>query len=112
MRRDEIITGRLNLKGSHFDFRDETITLQRNIPTDKDKSLDRAIKAYSGGLVSQETALNESQIEVDAKEEMHRQQEEKKQDYSLTLERNLGKENEPGQQDENDDQEEIADDDG
>ena len=111
LRRDEIITGRLNLKGSHFDFRDETITLQRNIPTDKDKSLDRAIKAYSGGLVSQETALNESQIEVDAKEEMHRQQEEQEQDYSLTLERNqrLGQESEPDQEDGNDDQEEITD---
>ena len=83
----EIITNRLNLKGENFDFRDINITLQRNIPTDKDKSLERALNAYKGNLISQETALNESQLEVDAKEEMERLRRETEEDYNATLQR-------------------------
>lgn len=83
----EVITNRLNLKGAQFDFRDIVITLQRNIPTDKDKSLDRALTAYSGGLISQETALNESQLEVDAQEEMERQRNERDDDYQENVRR-------------------------
>ena len=83
----EVITNRLNLKGAQFDFRDIVITLQRNIPTDKDKSLNRALTAYQGGLISQQTALNESQLEVDPVEEMRRQQLEKDADYQEGLKR-------------------------
>lgn len=84
----EVITNRLNLKGAQFDFRDIVITLQRNIPTDKDKSLNRALTAFQGGLISQQTALNESQLEVDPQEEMRRQQLEKDADYQEALKRN------------------------
>lgn len=89
----EIITNRLNLKGAQFDFRDIVITLQRNIPTDKDKSLARALSAYQGGLISQSTAINESQIEVDADEEMERQRNEQDADYQESIKR--AKENPP-----------------
>lgn len=89
----EIITNRLNLKGAQFDFRDIQIQLQRNIPTDKDKSIDRAIRAYSGGLVSQETAINISSIDVDAKEEMERQQSEQDADYQEVQKRAQEQEN-------------------
>lgn len=84
----ELITGRLNLKGENFDFRDIDIKLQRNIPTDRDKSLSRAIEAYRGGLISQETAINESQIEVDAKDEMERQKTEQEEDFETMKKRN------------------------
>ena len=84
----ELITGRLNLKGENFDFRDIDIKLQRSIPTDRDKSLSRAIEAYRGGLISQETAINESQIEVDAKDEMERQKTEQEEDFKTMKKRN------------------------
>lgn len=77
----ELITGRLNLKGADFDFRDIEIVMQRNLPTDRDKSIDRAVRAYQGGLLSQESAINESQIEVDAKEEMARMKQEQAEDF-------------------------------
>lgn len=83
----EIITSRLNFKGAQFDFRDIQIQLQRNIPTDKDKSIDRAVRAYSGGLVSQETAINMSGLDVDAKEEMERQEAEQEADYQKSMKR-------------------------
>lgn len=84
----ELITGRLNLKGEKFDFRDIDIKLQRNIPTDRDKSLSRALSAYRGGLISQQTAINESQIEVNAKDEMEQQKAEQEEDYESMKKRN------------------------
>jgi len=74
----EVITNRLNLKGSArsgaavYDFRNIDIIMQRNIPTDKDKSIDRAARMKSSGLFSDETCINETHIEVDAKDEMAR----------------------------------------
>lgn len=81
----EIITGRLNLKGGAYDFRDIDIVMQRNIPTDRDKSLDRASRAYQAGVISLETAINESQIEVDPKEEMERIEAEQDAAYQKAL---------------------------
>lgn len=83
----EIITSRLNLKGGGFDFRDIDIVMQRNLPTDKDKSLARASQAYQAGLISQETAINESQIEVDPVEEIKRIQAEGDAAYQKAVER-------------------------
>lgn len=75
----EVVTNRLNIKGESLDFRDIDIVLQRNIPTDKDKSLDRSVKAYQAGILSQESAINESQLELDAKEEIKRIQAEQEE---------------------------------
>ncbi|HEX3018604.1 MAG TPA: phage portal protein [Caproicibacter sp.] len=83
----EVVTNRLNLKGAQFDFRNIVITLQRNIPTDKDKSLNRALTAYNGQLISQQTALAESQLDVDPQEEMERQRNEQDADYQESLKR-------------------------
>lgn len=69
----EIITNRLNtFKGRNFDFRDIDITFNRNIPTDKDKSINRAVAAYNGGISSLQTAINLSDIEVVAEDEISR----------------------------------------
>lgn len=83
----EVITNRLNLKGAQFDFRDIQIKLQRNIPTDVDKSLSRATSAYGSGLVSQETAINIAALDLDAQEEMERQKAEQDADYQESLKR-------------------------
>lgn len=82
----EIITNRLNekrsLKGkSNFDFRTIDIVMQRNLPTDKDKSISRAAQMKQSNLFSDETCINESQIEVDAKEEIERRKQEEQAVY-------------------------------
>ncbi|PWL41396.1 MAG: hypothetical protein DBY45_10305 [Clostridiales bacterium] len=84
----EIITNRLNLKGANFDFRDINIVMQRNIPTDKDKSISRAATMKSSGLFSDLTCINESQVEVDAQEELERRDQETEKDYETMLKRN------------------------
>ena len=84
----EIITNRLNLKGEKFDFRDINIVMQRNIPTDKDKSIARAANMKSSGLFSDLTCINESQVEVDAQEELERRDQETERDYEMMLKRN------------------------
>ena len=84
----ELICGRINLKSNtNFDFRDIVITMQRNIPTDKDKSIDRAVKMKNSGLFSSETCINESTVEVDAAEELEKVAAEEQADYDRTLER-------------------------
>ncbi|MBC8558890.1 phage portal protein [Fumia xinanensis] len=84
----EIITNRLNLKGADFDFRDINIVMQRNIPTDKDKSISRAATMKSSGLFSDLTCINESQVEVDAQEELERRDQETEKDYETMMKRN------------------------
>lgn len=94
----ELITGRLNLKGAAFDFRDIDIQFNRNLPTDKDKSIARAVQMAGSGLFSEETCINESQVEVDAREEIDRRHTEEAADYAQTRLRNGGDENNgPGQ---------------
>lgn len=83
----ELIAGRLNLKGDSFDFRDVQITMQRNVPTDKDKSIDRAVKMKNSGLFSAETCIGESTVEVDAAEELSKVAAEEQADYDKLLER-------------------------
>ena len=78
----EMITARLNLKGADFDFRDIDIRITRNVPTDKDKSIARAVQMKSSGLYSDETCINESQVEVDAREELARRDAEEASDYA------------------------------
>lgn len=84
----ELICERLNLKNSTaFDFRDIVITMQRNIPTDKDKSIDRAVKMKNSGLFSAETCIGESTVEVDAAEELEKVTAEEQADYDKIMER-------------------------
>lgn len=83
----EIITNRLNLKGGSFDFRDIDITMQRNLPTDRDKSVDRAVKMKNSGLFSDETCLAESQIEVDPADEIKKVAAQEQAEYELMMSR-------------------------
>jgi SPP1 family phage portal protein len=69
----EIITNRLNFKNnSAYKFRDIDIIFSRNVPTDTDKSINRAVTAKNAGLVSLETAINISDIDVDSASEIMR----------------------------------------
>lgn len=85
----EIITNRLNLKGAAFDFRDIDIIMQRNLPTDRDKSVDRAIKMKNSGLFSDETCLSESQVEVDPADELQKVAAQEETEYQLMKSRNV-----------------------
>ena len=89
----EIITNRLNLKGDAYDFRDIDITMQRNLPTDRDKSVDRAIKMKNSGLFSDETCLSESQIEVDPADELRKVSAQEQAEYELMASRGMNQEN-------------------
>lgn len=84
----ELITSRLNLKGAAFDFRDIDIRFNRNVPTDKDKSIARAVQMKSSGLYSDETCINESHVEVDAEEELARRDAEEDSDYERLKQHN------------------------
>jgi SPP1 family phage portal protein len=69
----EIITARLNLReGADWDFRRLDISFARNTPADKDKNIERAAKAREAGLLSLETALAVSGVDVDVRCEMER----------------------------------------
>jgi hypothetical protein len=69
----EIVTNRINLKNdTAYDFRNIDIKFQRNIPTDKDKDIERAVKARTAGIASLETAITMSGVEVDAEAEAAR----------------------------------------
>lgn len=85
----EIITNRLNLKGAAYDFRDIDITMQRNLPTDRDKSVDRAVKMKNSGLFSDETCLSESQIEVDPADELKKVAAQEEAEYELMASRGM-----------------------
>lgn len=84
----ELICARVSLRGlGSYDFRDIEITMQRNLPTDRDKSIDRAARMKSSGLFSDETCINESQVEVDAQDELKRRDEEAKREYEAMADR-------------------------
>lgn len=93
----ELICGRLNLRGASYDFRDIDIVLNRNVPTDRDKSIDRAVKMNNSGLFSAETCITESGVEVDPAEEIKKAAAEEEAEYELMMSRTGEIENE-GQQ--------------
>lgn len=103
----ELICGRLAKKGRKFDFRDIDVVMQRNIPTDKDKSINRAATMKTSGLFSDETCISESQVEVDPAEEIAKRDAEAAANYELAVERakELGNgDDAPGQDDDKTDE--------
>lgn len=85
----EIITGRLNLRGASFDWRDIDIGMTRNLPTDRDKSIDRAVKMKNSGLFSDETCITESQVEVDPADEIAKVEAQDEAEYQKMASRGL-----------------------
>ncbi len=91
----EIITARLNQladplnRGKKvFDFRDVSVVMQRNIPTDRDKNIERAVKLKQSQLTSHQTALDEAGLELDALEELGRLEEEEAREFNQVTARN------------------------
>lgn len=69
LRRWEIILNKFNKdKGKHYDFRDITIELQRNIPSDTISETTNALKLR--GLLSDETVINLLPMNLDARSEL------------------------------------------
>lgn len=85
----EIITNRWNTREGGYDFRDIDIVMQRNLPTDRDKSIDRAVKMHNSGLFSAETCIAESQVEVDPVDEITKVKQEEEAEYELMASRGM-----------------------
>lgn len=67
----EAFTNRINLKkGTHYDFRNLKIKLQRNMPTDKQTETARALSLR--GLICDETVINLLPDELDAQNEVEK----------------------------------------
>lgn len=69
----EIITNRINLKNNtDFDFRQISVFLPRNVPTDKNKDIVSATQSSQEGIFSEETTLKISNVELDVASEINR----------------------------------------
>lgn len=66
-RRWELVFDRLNLKGSNYDFRDITITLNKNLPANENEVVDMYMKLR--GLISDETIIDRLPLNLDSKSE-------------------------------------------
>lgn len=66
-RRWELIFDRLNIKGTNYDFRDITITLNKNLPANENEVVDMYMKLR--GLISDETIIDRLPLNLDSKSE-------------------------------------------
>ena len=66
-RRWELIFDRLNIKGTNYDFRDITITLNKNLPANENEIVDMYMKLR--GLISDETIIDRLPLNLDSKSE-------------------------------------------
>lgn len=89
----EIITSRINLKKrTAYDFRTVDIQLHRNIPTDKVIEMQNAITAKNAGLISTETAIKQSGLDIDVKMELDKIKEERDEEYNTFVSRDSSSE--------------------
>ena len=66
-RRWELVFDRLNIKGTQYDFRDITITLNKNLPANENEVVDMYMKLR--GLISDETIIDRLPLNFDSKSE-------------------------------------------
>lgn len=66
-RRWELVFDRLNIKGTNYDFRDITITLNKNLPANENEVVDMYMKLR--GLISDETIIDRLPLNLDSKSE-------------------------------------------
>ena len=83
-RRWELIFDRLNLKGTQYDFRDITITLNKNLPANENEVVDMYMKLR--GLISDETIIDRLPLNLDSKSEEGKmeEQDQKELDKEMT----------------------------
>lgn len=84
-RRWELVFGRINLKGSKFDFRDIKITLNKNLPANENEVVDMYMKLR--GLVSDETIIERLPLNFDATSEMAKMDEQDEAQLNKEVER-------------------------
>lgn len=78
----DLITARLNFSNNtSWDFRTIVINMNHNTPTREEGRLRASISAYKSGMISNETAIRESGLEIDASEELVRLKREKGEEY-------------------------------
>ena len=86
MRHWEIVTERINLRsGTSYTAGDINITFATNAPDDKQGDMERATSALKAGLLSHETSIGISGVEVDPKKELERIREEQQVEYEPEL---------------------------
>lgn len=85
LRRWEIILNKFNKdKGKQYDFRDLTITLQRNIPSDETSLTTNALKLR--GLLSDETVINMLPYDLDSNSELEKMKNQNEENMEKNLE--------------------------
>lgn len=77
-RRWELIFDRLNLKGTQYDFRDITITLNKNLPANENEIVDMYMKLR--GLISDETIIDRLPLNLDSTSEEKKMDEQNQND--------------------------------
>ena len=84
-RRWELVFDRLNLKGSQYDFRDITITLNKNLPANENEVVDMYMKLR--GLISDETIIERLPLNFDSKSEESKMEEQAEKELDKELNR-------------------------
>lgn len=84
-RRWELIFDRLNLKGTQYDFRDITITLNKNLPANENEVVDMYMKLR--GLISDETIIDRLPLNLDSTSEEQKMDEQNENDLAKEVAR-------------------------
>lgn len=84
-RRWELVFDRLNLKGTQYDFRDITITLNKNLPANENEVVDMYMKLR--GLISDETIIDRLPLNLDSKSEEGKMDEQNEKELNNEVEK-------------------------
>ena len=84
-RRWELVFNRLNIKGNQYDFRDITITLNKNLPANENEVVDMYMKLR--GLISDETIIDRLPLNFDSKSEEAKMEEQEEAQLNKELEK-------------------------
>jgi len=84
-RRWELVFDRLNIKGTQYDFRDITITLNKNLPANENEVVDMYMKLR--GLISDETIIERLPLNFDSKSEESKMEEQNQKELDKELNR-------------------------
>lgn len=82
-RRWELVFDRLNIKGTQYDFRDITITLNKNLPANENEVVDMYMKLR--GLISDETIIERLPLNFDSKSEESKMEEQDQKELDKEL---------------------------
>ena len=84
-RRWELVFDRLNLKGTKYDFRDITITLNKNLPANENEVVDMYMKLR--GLISDETIIDRLPLNLDSTSEEEKMDDQNEKELNNEVEK-------------------------